>query len=808
MRKIYFSLIFILLSINAYAQHYIQDLDNNPISEVKIYNANDITDYVTSDFEGAFELNTDWGQGDSLIISHSLYQLEYYTYNQLKNKTVIHLKEDINLLEEIIVTVNNNEDLLKQRAERRTIINKREIEKFNPQTSADLLGNKPGVSIQKTQSGGGSPNIRGNEANRILLMIDGVRMNNAIYRGGHLQNSITVDPSILANSEILYGPSSVVYGSDALGGVVHFRTRIPDLTDETDLNYYSSFTTGNKSLITHVDLEYGENKFAFLSSFTHKSFGDIRMGKNRMHGDDEWGKIYHYAEDGVIKRNDNPNIQKNSGYLQIDALQKFVYKSSTSSRLIGNIQFSSSSDINRQDQLNDYKNNTLKYEKWYYGPQKRLLGSMTYEDWTSRKLYDKAEIILAYQNLQESRHTKKTADDFQTNREERVNVYSFNANFNKKGFGYGVELITNHVNSEASKYFPELDSTINFTATRYPSNLAKMNSMAAYLKKEHSFSDKLKGNIGIRLTKTRLQGEYSTEKGSIKLPFDSIDQQNTDFNWNTSLVYHPSKSSKIAAIISTGFHAPNIDDIAKYYEKGKNIVVPNLDLKSEYITNFELNFSKHLNNKHLFNIDVYYTQMRNPIIKAAKYIVPEGLVLPDGLNPQSNINAKKAYSYGSSFYMSSQWNKHWSTSFDITYTFGKITKFTDEYELQYANNNFGRSLAHIPPLFGKFAIEHKNKAFRQRLTTIFNARKAPSNYDAAGIDNLDEGIYIEDEEANLIANGVPAWFTLNYSVQYDFSKQITLQGGLSNILDIHYKTFASGISAMGRSLNITLRAKL
>ena len=379
---------------------------------------------------------------------------------------------------------------------------------------------------------------------------------------------------------------------------------------------------------------------------------------------------------------------------------------------------------------------------------------------------------------------------------------SFNANFNKKSFGYGLELIANNVNSNASKYFPATDTTENFKATRYPTDLAQMTSMAVYVKKEHSFNEQLKGNIGVRLTKTRLQGEYNTEKGSVKLPFENIDQHNTDFNWNTSIVYHPTESSKLAAIVSTGFHAPNIDDIAKYYEKGNNIIVPNLDLKSEYITNYEINFSKHLNNKHLFNLDVYYTQMRNPIIKASTFNVTSEYQIPDGLNPQSNINAKKGYLYGSSFYMSSQWNKFWSTSFDLTYTFGKITQHSDGYE------HLDRALAHVPPLFGKFSVEHKNRGFRQRFTIVFNARKAPSSFDAAGVDNLDEALYVTDSEGNSIAKGVPAWFTLNYSLQYDFSKQITIQGGMSNILDIHYKTFASGISAMGRSVNITLRAKL
>ena len=61
--------------------------------------------------------------------------------------------------------------------------------------------------------------------------MDNVKMNNLIYRAGHLQNIITVDPSILERVEVLYGPSSVSYGSDALGGVVVFRSKNPVLGD-------------------------------------------------------------------------------------------------------------------------------------------------------------------------------------------------------------------------------------------------------------------------------------------------------------------------------------------------------------------------------------------------------------------------------------------------------------------------------------------------------------------------------------------------------------------------------------------------
>ena len=97
---------------------------------------------------------------------------------------------------------------------------------FNQQTTAELLTHTGNVLVQKSQLGGGSPVIRGFEANKVLLVVDGVRMNNAIFRGGHLQNVITMDNTILDKTEILFGPSSVMYGSDALGGVIAFLPKI------------------------------------------------------------------------------------------------------------------------------------------------------------------------------------------------------------------------------------------------------------------------------------------------------------------------------------------------------------------------------------------------------------------------------------------------------------------------------------------------------------------------------------------------------------------------------------------------------
>ena len=116
-------------------------------------------------------------------------------------------------------------------------------------------------------------------------------MNNGIFRSGHLQNAITVDPNSLERVEIIYGSSSVGYGSDALGGVVHYYTKTPKINNAQKLiNFFSStFDSSRQSLVYHLNSEASFNKSAILTSFTFSKFGDIIMGKNRQHGFRNWG---------------------------------------------------------------------------------------------------------------------------------------------------------------------------------------------------------------------------------------------------------------------------------------------------------------------------------------------------------------------------------------------------------------------------------------------------------------------------------------------------------------------------------------
>ena len=197
------------------------DNSKNPIINVSAFNINK-TKSVLSDGNGVINLSR-FLPSDTIVLQHPNYRVRKLLKSNVGE--FIELELEYQLLENITVSENKNTNNIKNDAEKKIYITHSEISELNGATTADLLEKKGGISVQKSQMGGGSPNIRGFEANRVLLVLDGVRLNNAIYRSGHLQNIITIDEHVLEDIEIIFGPSSVLYGSDAVGGVIHMKTR-------------------------------------------------------------------------------------------------------------------------------------------------------------------------------------------------------------------------------------------------------------------------------------------------------------------------------------------------------------------------------------------------------------------------------------------------------------------------------------------------------------------------------------------------------------------------------------------------------
>ncbi|MGV6845865.1 MAG: TonB-dependent receptor plug domain-containing protein [Lutibacter sp.] len=810
-------LLIVFISFNLSAQKVtVLDFDTKkPIENVGIVN-DDLSTICYTNSKGEANLKK-FKENDVLSFNHLSYveydilkkDLKKYNYEILLNKKA----EELN---EIILSASKEKEKRGRIAEQVDVVTKEEIVDFAPQTSADLLANLNGVKVQKSQFGGGSPVLRGMEANRVLLVIDGVRMNNAIYRTGHLQNAITVSPNIIDRTEVIFGPSSVIYGSDALGGIIHYYTKTPKLSATKRLNssVYNRLNTVNNEVTLASDLNYQSKKWASYTNISFSKFGDLVMGKNRIHGYENWGKVFEYSNNTNsfynqnTVTNSNPNIQKNTGYKQVDLLQKLVFALPNKNKLILNSQYSTSTNINRFDKLNEYANNQLKFAEWYYGPQQRLLFSTQLKINSQKKWLQKGSITAAFQDFHESRIQRKFSSLNRSYRKEKVNVYSLNGDFfvpltlkNKRILSYGFEANYNKVYSKAyGKTLNVNGNTIlgysnSFKVqSRYPDGGSNYTTLATYVNYRQNINKKTTLNSGIRFSYNCLNAKW-IDQTFISLPSQKINLKNKAITAALGMAYKPNKKWQLNTVISSGFRAPNVDDVGKIREKNGKVTVPNTNLRPEYAYNFEINGLRYFNN-HKFNtnFNFFYTLLNQYITRDYIIFNNSPTIIYDGEEAQvmANINKKNAYILGGTLSFQGNLGKGFKTNASFTYTKGKAldTKLP---------------LSSIPPLFGNIKFGYKHKKIEAGFNWIFNGKKSVNDY------NLIEGKdNIEQTPFNAISNnyvGSLSWNTLNFKFNYQYSKSISVFFKTDNIFDVYYKEFASSISAPGRNFSFAILFK-
>lgn len=662
--------------------------------------------------------------------------------------------------------------------------------------TADILIQSGQVFVQKSQSGGGSPVIRGFEASRILLMVDGVRLNNAIFRGGHLQNIITVDNMILDRVEVIYGPSSTLYGSDALGGVVNLFTKKPLLNNgnfwKTNSNFIQRYASGQNENRTHFDVSIANNKWAYLTSFSHGSFGDMRQGANRSAAYPDFGKRTFYVDYSsgvdVVKPNEDVNVQKLSGYQQTDLLQKILFKPNEHSEHLLNIQLSNSSNINRYDRLTETSKGIPVYAEWYYGPQIRNLISYQYNATKMSGYFSDLLITSSFQDIEESRISRKYINTSKDFRFERVNVFGLNADLLHKQLNgdihIGAESYTNFVRSTAERLNIQTSALSRIT-TRYSDGPTKMSYNALYFQQTKLLNDQWVLNDGVRLNLVQLDARFA-DTTLMHFPFTKATQNNAALTGNLGIAYNGNNGYRASAGLSSGFRSPNVDDLTKVFDtKTGYVVVPNKDLKPEYTYNLELNLS-HTGNRVSWGASVFYTWFNNAIV-VSKYnwngqdnIMYQN-VLSAVYAPQNQASAKL---YG--FNVNGKVKLVYNTLLQGTYTYTKGT---------YNNGITSMPLDHIPPSYGRIGLRKGDDLFNVEGYVLFNGWKRMSDYNLNG----------EDNELYATPDGMPSWMTLNFSSYYSPTKKISLGLQVENIADKNYRYFASGISAVGRNYILSCR---
>ncbi|MFY7667142.1 MAG: TonB-dependent receptor plug domain-containing protein [Crocinitomicaceae bacterium] len=772
-------------------------LDNStlqPIENVKVFNVEKNQNLGLSDKNGKVSLTMKIGY---IVLIHPEYLKQEVLITESASEGVVYLRQNQNSLEEVVVSASKFEEKRKDVAQKIQVMKASEIQNFNQSSTADVMANSGNVFVQKSQLGGGSPIIRGFETNKVLIVIDGIRMNNAIYRGGHLQNIITLDNSIMDRAEVVFGPGSVVYGSDAIGGVMSFTTKDPKLSPDGKIlfksNAYTRYFSAANGFATNANVSVGTKRFGSLTSFTYSKFGDLRQGSVRSPLVGNFGARNWYVEringiDSMVVNADT-NKQVGSAYNQYDILQKFTFKQSETVTHKMNFQLSNSSNIDRYDRLTLMSGSNPRFAEWYYGPQFRMLAGYSLILSKKNSLYDHARITIGYQSIEESRMDRRFKKDLLNHRIENLDIITANADFAKKlgdhEFRYGLDGFYNKVNSTAYVKDIVADTTGKLD-TRYPDGGSSMSSVAAYLTHTWEITDKLILNDGIRYSNIGLSANF-IDKTFFPFPFNDINQRHNAINGNLGLIFMPTSKWRFTLSGSTGFRAPNVDDLSKVFESVPgSIVVPNPNLKAEYSYSGEFGLSYELAPDFFVGGNAYYTLLTNALTVQNSSFDGQDSIVFDGQLSQvrTTTNAGQAYVYGFEGMISGKLSEHFNLVGTVNYTKGRIKTDSIPYPLD-----------HIPPVFGKISLGYTIKKFNAEFFVNYSGWKRLEDYNFIG----------EDNYAYATPQGMPSWYTLNLRLNFRFNKYASLQVACENILDHNYRNFASNISAPGRNFIVTLR---
>jgi hemoglobin/transferrin/lactoferrin receptor protein len=705
-------------------------------------------------------------------------------------------------LDAITLSVNKWQQSRNEVPNKITRVVPQQIYHYNPQTAADMLAQTGTVFVQKSQLGGGSPMIRGFATNRVLLVVDGVRMNNAIYRSGNLQNIISIDPLTVENTEVIFGPGSLIYGSDAIGGVMAFRTLQPQFANDSKHlvrgSAFARYASANNERTAHADVAVGTRKLSFLAAYTRSAFDDLRMGKN---GRTENYIRPEYVEriggQDVITQNSIPNVQRFSGYSQENFLGKVRYKASDAVELQYAFTYAGTGNAPRYDRLIQYRNGALRFAEWNYGPMLWRMHTLSALLTQKSGLADNISIVASYQNYEESRIDRARNSNTRTRQAEEVDAYSLNIDATKRlGPGqvfYGLETVYNKVGSFGTQTNIANGASVNF-ATRYP-NGSTWSTTGVYGSYKYDLSAITTLNGGLRYSYNRLNATF--DPTFVPFPYKKANLSDGALTGNLGATYRPEKTWQFNGNISTGYRMPNVDDIGKLFESSPgNLTIPNPGLKPEYAVNFEAGFVKDVLHKFRLEGNLFHTILTDAVVRRPYTFNGSDSILFSGVQSRVEAlqNVAKATVWGvqgsARFYVA----KSLYLQAHANWIWGKETDDAKDEQVP---------LRHAPPFYGSAHVHYRKNKLHAEFYLFYNSEVVYD--DLAPTERTKPDIYAKDADGHPFS---PEWYTLNAKLSYQLHKNLFVAAGWENITDQRYRPYSSGIVAAGSNLIFSLRTTL
>lgn len=626
-----------------------------------------------------------------------------------------------------------------------TLLNADDVLEKSLRTIPEALRYSAGVLIQKTTHGHGSPYIRGFTGRQNLLLVDGIRMNNSSYRSGPIQYWNTLDANAISRMELVRGPSSVLYGSDSLGGTLNILSKSSGFENELGWfdrgNLFYKYDSNSGSHTGRLEEQFGVGgKWGASLGLSLKDFGDIR--------DSNLGRM------------------KNTGYQEQSFDMKLEYALSSTSKLTLAHQYLNQDDV--------WRWHSTKFNPgWIHGnhvtqsgtlderiyDQERSLTYLRLDGEASHQLMRQWETTLSYQKSQDSER--------RDGRFSNLDVDTFGLAFQSRGDLGNGEIVWGF-----DYYHDEVNSQANEPRRRPVADDASYDTLGAFAQYKWEVSDKLELSTGLRVS------HFSADWGKVFNRSTGLDESG-DGDWSNAALsvranYEINEKNHLFGGVSQGFRAPNLEDLT-----GSNIsnssdeVVGSAGVDSEDVISFETGV-KHESDTLRLTSSVFYTAINNPITRVVDNTGADRLL--------RITNGEDGYIYGVELEGEYHINDQWKLSANITYQDGKQDTL-DEIGGVVTSDTIRR----LSPLAGSASLRwaHPNDKVWVEATVL-----AATTQNNLGAGDLRDGQRVP-------TNGTPGYLIGTMRAGWQARENMLFTLGLENLTDEDYRVHGSGVNETG-----------
>jgi len=782
MKYFLFVVLFLLITLSfaqskfATIEGYIIDSHNKPIPNVHIFllplNHADVTDN-----QGHFEIKNVPAGIYQLKIDHIAYETKIINNLRVRAGSTLNiekqtLKSRVLNGEGVIITASRTARQRYDVPHAINLVSAEKIQQRNAKTSAEALREEVGVFVQKTSHAGGSAVIRGLSSNQILILVDGIRMNNSIYRLGNHQYLTTIDNQLIQQLEVVHGPTSTLYGSDALGGTINVLTKTPELEyDAPKISYAISgrYATVDAEKTTRTELVFRKRKVAFQIGLSTKSYNDLKRGKNSQ-----------YPQ---LENSTNGLKQSPTGFNGFDLDAKLISQISPTQSIILAGQRTSYENCPRYDK---YENNG--YLRWLYQPQNRNLVYLRYKNSLQSKYVTAYEATLSWQQQVEGREMQSKVTSPLTKEKDDVHtlgfMLQFHSNPGKHLLTYGAEIYADQVASERYQIEPASEGIAGISEkslrARYPDG-AEYTSLGFYFQDEYYLHSRWQIIFGARYSYFLTDFELPASENRI-LP-QHYSQNFQALTGKFSQILRLTERIYFNLNLGQAFRAPNLSDISKFGEsKGDTYEIPNPALAPEKMLSYDFGFKCNFPRFKL-SASAYSTRIHDLLGSAdAEYNGSGTIQINESMyKVKTKKNIGQAFIRGFEIAVNYNFFRKLNLRANFTHTYGQNSTLTEP-------------VGGIPPAYGLIGLNWQTTSCFCDLYCRFARKQTRLSAD-------------DRDDPRIPIGGTPGWQTLNFRSGLELTQYLFLQLAIENIFDLNYREHGSGVNGPGRNFILSLRFK-